>query len=401
MSTDSRAFEDLAAAWRRSDWKASVALLRPIVEAVPEVLSTRLLLAAFAAEAKNPGLALLHFEKLMVQAVGQGELLHALAAERGLTALGRDENAHRKRVQALQQWFRTLPSRRRAGRTALPAGWLLELSAAEFRRHAESCRVLALRPDPAAFENPGALFAVLLHGAGDWVYHPAGEAPLPRVRAGTGDAIAGPAGCEPGDHLVIEAAEPSVLLVFDGAVAEGFRRRCAVRREPSRVAPPARPPAPREAPPRPPAVETPAVADAAPERRAEHELVIHLADGRAELGLAGTRTGPIAGRLADLSPSGLSFLVPRAMVRQSRGALEGAHVVAQVAIQGDDEPLRLAGRITGIAFETAGSPPRAQLTMEFVLLLAPDRARLQEALIAGTRCGGWRWDEGAAVRPAA
>lgn len=423
MNSNSRAWQDLGAAWRGSDWSGCVAILRPIVEELPEVLSTRLLLAGFATQAKNPGLALLHFEKLMVLAVGQGELFHALAAERGLDGLRSDEVAHRKRLQALQQWFRTMPGRARGRKTVtLPQSWMLDLPAADFRRYAEASRLVVLPPRPLVLENAPDVFAIVLHGEANWTYHPTGEDALPAVRAAGGDVISPPAGCEAGDHLSLEPVEPGVLLFFDPPVAASLRERVVTERrtaQASRTGGDPKPAEPAAAPapavmatglrPLPdPVLEPLASRFPSHDRRREHELVVRVERGEVELGVAGTRTGAIAGRLAELSPAGLTVTVPRATVRQSRAALEGAHVVTQVALPGDEEPLRLAGRVTALSFEagTLAAGPRAQLAVEFVLMLAPARARLQEALIEATRSGTWPWAEGAALpldsqRPAA
>jgi len=418
VNSNSRAWQDLGAAWRADDWTGGMGILRPIVEELPEVLSTRLLLAGFAARAKNPGLALLHFEKLMVQAVGQGELFHALAADRGLESLRRDENAHRKRVQALQQWFRTMPQRARGRKTpALPHSWIVDLPAVDFRRYAESGRLLVMPARPHVFEDASDVFAVVLHGVANWTYAPAGETALPPVTANSGDVIAAPPSCGPGDRITVEAQEPSLVLCFHGPVAAALRDRMAVERRAAveSIAAP-------QSPMRPVVVEaattepapTPATSEVAarpvpdpvlepllsreppaPDRRREHELVVRFDAGEAELGLAGTRTGAIVGQLAELSPAGLTIAVPRSTVRQSRGALEGAHVVTLVRLPTEEEPLRLAARVTGLTFEPGAldAQPRAQIAIEFVLLLAQDRARLQEAMIEATRAGHWPWTQ--------
>lgn len=422
MSAPSRAWQDLGGAWRASDWSGCVSILRPLVEELPEVLSTRLLLAGFATRAENDGLALLHYEKLLVLAVGQGELFHALAAERGLDTLRGDEIAHRKRVQALQQWFKTMPPRSRGRRpVALPQSWIVDLPAADFRRYAESAALIMMAPEPAVFESATNAFAVVLHGAARWIYQPAGEAPLPPVEAAAGDVIAAPMGCTGGDRVTIETPEPGVLLNFTGEVAHALRERLAAERRAAiqpRPEPALSRPRPAAAAPR--SAEATAARPApdplleplilrqqlSSERRREHELVVRFAAGEAEIGLAGTRTAAIAGRLAELSPSGLTISVPRAPVRQSRAALEGAHIVTLLMLPDDDQPLRLAARVTRLTFEPrgAGREPRAHLAVEFVLLLAPDRARLQEALIEATRAGAWPWDPGAEPaesRPAA
>ena len=417
MNSNSRAWQDLGAAWRGADWLGCVGILRPIVEDLPEVLSTRLLLAGFATRAKNPGLALLHYEKLMVLAVGQGELFHAIAAERGLDGLRHDENAHRKRIQALQQWFKTMPPRTRGRKiVSLPQSWMIDLPAAEFRRYAEASRLVVMPAEPQIFEDAANVLAIVLHGVASWTYVPHGEASLPAVRAGSGEVISAPAGCEAGDQVRVEAQEPGVLLCFTGAVAGSLRDRVATERRAQVPARPALPVVPRPAAtvPQPPALGNggrplpdpllePLVSRLPPahDRRREHELIVRFAAAEAELGIAGTRTGAIAGRIAEFSPAGFTIMLPRATVRQSRAALEGAHMLAMVELPGEEEPLRLAARVTGLTFEPGalGATPRAQLAIEFVLLLAPDRARLQEALIEATRAGQWPWSEIAAAAP--
>ena len=424
VNSNSRAWQDLIAAWRGDDWTGCAGILRPIVEELPEVLSTRLLLAGFAARARNPGLALLHYEKLMVQAVGQGELFHALAAERGLDSLRHDENAHRKRVQALQQWFKTMPQRSRGRKNAaLPRSWIVDLPPGDFRRYAESSRLLLLPPRPHGLGEATDVFAVVLQGSVKWSYVPDGEAPLPPVSAASGDVIAGPPSCTPQDHIQVEAEEPGVLLEFHGEIAALLRDRMAAERRaaatsrsafgeisaPRIQTPPSAEPEVETSdrlarPPLDPVLEPlRSGGPAGHDRRREHEMIVRFEAGEADLGLAGTRTTAITGRIVELSPAGLTIALPRATVRQSRSALEGAHVVTQVSLPGDDEPLRLAGRVTSLAFEPPSiqGSPRAHLAIEFVLLLAQDRARLQEAMIEATRNGHLPWAASAAFRAAA
>lgn len=404
MNAKSSSWQDLIAAWRAADWAAGVDILRPIVDELPEVLSTRLLLAGFAVQADNDGLALLHYEKMLVLAVGQGELFHALAADRGLVGLRHDDSAHHKRVQALQQWFKTMPPRARGRKSAaLLQTWMVDLPAAEFRRCTEAARMVLPAPGRHALGNASEVFAVVLHGTARWSRD---AAPNYENQTAAGDAIAAPDNWDPSEAVSVETQEPSALLCFEAPVAAMLRERLAAG--PGAVGDADAAPAPRpSAAPRPPGLPVSRRPALDPEleplvskhpfpvRRSGHELVVHFENGAAELGMAGTRTGAIPGRLAELSPAGLTVTLPRPTLRQSAGTLLGAHVVTQVLLPDDDEPLRLAARVTALTFE-AGSLERAtnaRLAVEFVLLLAPDRARLQEALIAAARDGRWPWAE--------
>jgi len=455
---NAKLWHDLRDAWDRQDWTAGVETLRPVVERFPDVLATRFMLAALSIRAGSPAVAVLQYEKLLVLAVGQGSLFHALAAQRRLDELRPPGAHHARRYQAIQQWFRAIPARKSKGDTTgrLMPHMLLTLSPGEFAALGESLRVETLDPEIREFRGPDELLEVLLWGGMRWVLKPAGETPFPAVEAATGDTLCAPPGTQADDRLTVETTAPSEVLGFDPEFAsmlreaiqkeaEAKRAKMGPRRlAPARVAPKSDPAAPdaddAAARPQPDPEAEPLRATSFPrQRRHEHRMGIDFATGAVRLGLAGSRTSPFTGRLLEFSPAGIGVELPGAPLRQSRRELEGSVVNVYLRLPDMEDPLRLAARITALAFERSGAPrdgaapggraadsgagaartaagsgagagggagvalaatrpfaTRARLSMEFALLLAGDRALIQEALIRSAAAGQWPGVEGAA-----
>ena len=82
---------------------------------------------------------------------------------------------------------------------------------------------------------------------------------------------------------------------------------------------------------------------------------------------------------------------PRASLRQSRSELNGTTLVVSLDLGGEGEGLRLAARIGQLVFDDGPrpAPAMARITLDFLLLRAPDRARIQGALIGAARSGRW------------
>jgi len=405
VNLDPRIWTDLEAAWRDADWRRCAELLRPVVDEFPDVLVPRLLLSCAAERAGNPNLALLNFEKLMVLAVGQGDLFVAIAAQCSLDQLRSGGAPHSKRYHALQQWFRALSPRRASAKPGLALGpaMLVKLPPGEFQRLVERSTVEMLPLTASETDGADQLFAILLHGRLRWTFIPQGEDALPTVTADAGDTVAAPAGTAAADRLRVEPEQPSVLLRFPPAAAGTLRElvgreqkaAAAKKRVPiaaPRLAAPAKadaePVAARPAPD--PAAEPLAAAHAPQLRRSGHDLAIAFERGTAALGLAGTRVAPLAGRLLELSPAGMRLDFPRGPLRQSRGVLEGATVSVALELPNAEAPLHLLARVTTLAFDGApADAPAAHVSLEFALLIARDRALLQGALIDAARSGRW------------
>lgn len=403
----------LLAAWRERDWSGGAELLRPLVERFPDVLATRAMLAALHVREGNAPLATLQYEKLLVLAVGQGNLFHALAAQRRLDQVRPAGSSHARRYQAIQQWFRSIPARR--SRRGTPAGltppMVLQFSVADFTALGESLAVETLDFEPRTVETPDRLFEVMLWGRARWVLEPEGEPPLPAVTCEPGDTLCAPPGTRAGDRIVVTPELPSEALRFHPEFAARLRR--AIQKEAearrARLAPKAlavpkpiapatdagdEPAADRTRPaPDPEAEPTRATAFPRP-RRHEHRVGVDFLRGAVRLGLAGSRVAPFQGSLVELSPAGIGAVFPGAALRQSRAELEGAMVVVYLRFPDLEEPVRLAARVTRLAYESAARDPgreipRARLSMEFALLLAADRAAIQEGLINAARVGQW------------
>lgn len=470
-------WQDLFAAWREGDWTTGADLLRPVVDRFPDVLTTRFMLATLHLRADAEQLAIVQYEKLLVLAVGQGKLFHALAAQRRLDDLRPPGATHAKRFAAIQQWFRAIPARRGKNEPGgrLTPDMLLKLPPGEFSAIGESLKVDPIEGDPRTFTGPDAMLEVLLWGRVRWVLEPEGESPLPAVVAEAADTLCAPPGTQPNDRLHITPEQPSEVLSFDRPFVASLRNRIHAEaqakraklghRGPRKPAPEAVEPAEASgAQPSPdPAVE-PLHANAFPrERRHEHRVGIDFASGVARLGLAGSRIAPFTGRLVEISPAGIGLAFPGGSLRQARRELEGSVANLYLRLPNLDEALRLGARITAIAYETAGAPtggggdagqrgeaggaarsgegdgeqsrgedggerrpggaggepsceadgrshrgdgversgvggaasvlaipaPQARLSLEFPLLLAADRAVIQEAMIGAARVGQW------------
>src|SRR5439155_24546565 len=141
----------------------------------------------------------------------------------------------------------------------------------------------------------------------------------------------------------------------------------------------------------------PTVAASAPfERRRDSRVSVAFETRGALLGLAGSRVAPFAGRLVNLSPSGLGLGFPRAELMPVREALEGALLAVELQLPDAEPPVRLMARVRWVQLATPGSGPSEEMGvvgLEFILVSARDHARIQSALIAAAR-------EGRALDPA-
>ncbi len=403
-------WQSLLEPYRRGDWHECIDLLRPHVDAEPDELGSRLLLAALYLRAENRGLAQVHVEHVLPLAVGQRDLFRALGAQRLLDQLNSTASAHSKRYLAIHRWFSALGrvtggagSREAAGepaRAALSSAALLRLAPRDFHRVAEACRIedLVLEPRDLACDPDEA--RVVLYGRVRWSVIPDGDGPFVELTAEAGGVIAPGTGAPASARLRLAPELPSACLTFDletlRALTPGAGPDAASTR-------PARPagavkPATRAAPgarrverPVPDPVAEPMLAVNAPiERRRGTRVTVAFESRVALLGVAGNRVAPFGGRLVDLSPAGMGVGFPPGELRHLRDALEGALITIELKLPGRGAPLGLTARVRWVSFEpqgVSGGDGLARLGLEFVLLSARARARIREVLIHAARQG--------------
>jgi hypothetical protein len=414
-------WQSLLKPYRRGDWHDCIDLLRLRIDEHPDDLASRLLLASLYIKVGNPGLAQLQVERVLPLAVGQRDLYSALGAQKRLDQLRTAENPHRQRYVAMHQWFGALAAGRGRGRgrskrsrgpadegvappSVLSAGVLLELAPEDFHRVVEDCVIEELDLEPDEIPCDPDEGRVMLYGRVRWALLRGDDDSPPEREAGPGDEIAFTGESGERARLMLTPVLPSACLRFRLEILREFAARTPPPASPhdraATVA--AAPPAPaRFERPVPDPIAEPLVASGAPtERRRSNRVSVAFDTRIAMLGIAGTRVAPFAGRLFDLSPAGMGVGFPRGDLRQVRGHLEGALLTVELQLPGDPEPLPLTARVRWVSIEPGGDADSdARIGLEFVLVRARDRARIQELLIRAARAGqalGAGMPEGAA-----
>jgi hypothetical protein len=211
------------------------------------------------------------------------------------------------------------------------------------------------------------------------------------TRPGPGPAAGPSPASDPGPKTWAEVASWGISSGEPGAVAEspaepagGAEARTSDPKNPA--------PRPRTARPVPDPTGEPTVAVGAPfDRRRETRVSVTFESRAALIGLAGSRVAPFAGRLFDLSPSGLGLGFPRAELLPARELLEGALVTVDIQLPDGEPPLRMTSRVRWVRLASRGGDPGAsemgEMGLEFVLVNAREHARIQNALIAAARAG--------------
>ena len=387
--------------YRNGDWFECIELLRPVVDQSPDDLGTRLLFGMLCLVTDQSARALVHFEKMLPLAVGQGNLFHALGAQKQLDRLRPAAPAHDKRFVAIHKWFSAIPARRADASELTPAA-LLALPPAGFHRVAEEAAIEDLGLEPRDLEGDAGVGRVVLYGRVRWSVVPEGESSLLEVVSNELETVALAPGLPARVRIRLAPELPSACLRFDLARLREEQAKAASGPESghpaghakgaARGAAPARTTGtPRSARPVPgPALE-PTVAASAPfERRRDSRVSVAFESRVAMLGLAGSRVAPFAGRLFSLSPSGVGLGFPRAELLPVRDALEGSLLTVEIQLPDGEPPVRLMSRVRWVqlAPQGPGQPDEmGTVGLEFVLLNARDHARIQSALIRAARAG--------------
>lgn len=391
--------------YRNGDWFECIELLRPVVEQFPDDLGSRLLLGALCLATDQSARALVQFEKMLPLAVGQGDLFHALGAQKQLDRLRPGAATHDKRFIAIHKWFSTIPTRRTnpSNGAGLTPAALLALPPDGFHRIADAAVIEDLGLAPRDVEGDADAVRVVLYGRLRWSVMPEGESSLLEVVSNPLETVALTSGLPARVRLRLAPELPSACLKFDLALLREEQAKAASGPQEGRAAGSAKTsgahssassPAPATSRPERPVPDPllePTVAASAPfERRRETRVSVTFESRVAMLGLAGSRVAPFAGRLFNLSPSGVGLGFPRAELLPVREALEGSLLTVEIQLADGEPPVRLMTRVRWVQLAAQGAgPPDAMgyLGLEFILLNARDHSRIQSALISAARAG--------------
>ena len=432
--------------YRKREWLGCLEILRPLVDRYPDDLGTRLLFASLCLVTDQEARALVQLEKLLPLAVGQGDLYRALAAQKQLDHLRGEGGMHDKRFVAIHQWFGAIPARRvnRKDHAGIAPSTLLALSPEAFHGVAEESVIEDLGLEPRELAGDAGTARVVLYGRVRWSVAPEGGRSTTEAVADELDTIA-LAPDLAGARLALAPELPTACLRFDRALIESERATSAARDSAgsragegrsgpagqsiesehgpktwadvaswgvssvesgaaadspadaasgaeAQTADPTRTTArPRVARPVPdPRLEPTVAVDAPFDRRRETRVSVAFESRAAMIGLAGSRVAPFAGRLFDLSPSGLGLGFPRAELLPARELLEGALVTVEIQLPDGEPPLRMTSRVRWVRLapqRDGTSGDMGVMGLEFVLVNAREHARIQNALIAAARAG--------------
>ncbi len=411
MSQVARVSRTVLDPYRSGDWEECIRVVRPVVEDDPDDLPVRLLLGQLYLKTSSRELALLQFERLFPLAIGQGDLFMALAAQRRLDEMRPEATTDARHHAAMHQWFSSLPTRRRKKKPPQPGSRLtparlMELTRGRFADVAEQAQIEVLNLEPREEGVGEGLLWVVLYGRIRWSLEHAGEGGWVEAVACEGDTIFCPPDLRGGSRVRLAPELPAECLKLDPSLLEGVgsggiggavavpsptapaaaptpRVESRVPAKPAKGASPpaAAPSIPRPKPPAPDPVAEPTLAVGAPlDRRRETRVNVRLKTRVALLGLAGTRVAPLDGLVRCLSPSGIGLRFRSAEALHARRALENAVVSVHLALT-DRLVLKLAARVRWIGTDRGarrdGDPHDVRLGLEFVLLTAEDRARIE------------------------
>ncbi|HEY2954544.1 MAG TPA: PilZ domain-containing protein [Candidatus Eisenbacteria bacterium] len=373
--------------YRNADWLECADILRPMVDQYPDDLGTRLLYGVLCVAADQAGLGLVQFEKLLQLSVGQNDLFRALAAQKQLDRLRPAGSVHDKRFVAIHQWFCSLATRRghESDDHPVPPRALLALPPAAFHRLAEQAAIDDLGMAPHDLDADSDSARIVLYGRVRWSVAPEGDSSLISVVADELEPIAVEPELASQGRLALVPELPSACLRFDLAQLRSEQENAPrTQSEPPPAAAPAGRPVPD------PLFEPTAATAPSLERRRETRASVSFKTRVAMLGLAGSRVAPFEGRLLNLSPAGLGLGFPRAELRAVREELEGSLLTVEIEL-GGGEPLQLMSRVRWVqlAPQTRGALPEDMgvLGLEFILVSARERTRIEGVLIHAARAG--------------
>lgn len=438
MKPPIRLWQDIIERYRASDWLECVRIARDAVDSHPDDLAARFLLARLHTRLGDPHLAQLQYERLLPLAVGQGDLLRALAAQKQLDLLGHGLARHAKRYAAMHQWFRSLGSKglasvRAAGPHGMRTADLIRLDAERFGQIAESARIEVVDLDARDIETREGVLWVALYGQVRAYIDSTTLGEMNEFTVRAGESLCCAIGREniAGLRLIPElpteflALDPALLAELGIAEREHSAPALEIVAEPTldpleatlaladlarvdlptpveaplEASPTASldPPAPvpvvtkRAGPPRPvpDPVAEPWVAMCAPlEKRAVTRIAISLEDRSALLGLAGTRVAPIRGVLHSLSAAMILIGFPREEMLPLRRALDRSVVRVQLTLAGRvvlNLGVRMAWVDADITSREGLGESDAIFALEFLSVGVGDHLHIEPAVAARGR----------------
>jgi len=434
-----RLWHDIIERYRSAEWPECVRIARDALEDHPDDLGARLLLARLCTKLGDPHLAQLQYERLLPLAVGQGDLLRALAAQKQLDLLSPGHERHVKRYAAMHQWFQSvgrggLAGKRAAGAPGNLTTELLRLGGERFAEIAESAHIEVLELEARDVEVRGGLLWVPLYGRMRSYLESTTPGAMSERVVNAGDTLS----CAPGRPDVARVRVipelPTECLAFDPAVlsemaleekedpppfvvgatdqAASPAVETAAIPDPGASAPPPMPEAPAPAPlpareaftpapdpvsgpapvrPVPDPVAEPSVAMTAPmEKRSVTRIAISLEDRTAMLGLAGTRVAPIRGTLHSLSAAMILIGFPREEMLPLRRALDNSVARVQLTLDGRvvlHLGVRMAWVGADVTSREGAGESDAIFALEFLSVGVGDHARIEPAIAARGRTG--------------
>jgi hypothetical protein len=425
-------WERLLAPYQARDWPRCLRELRPVLDADEDAIVPRLICAALHRLAGQPSLALLQYETLLPLAVGQGDFLRALAAQKHLDALHPAAVSHSRRFEAMLQWFSALRTGSPAAKPPSSAeevtpDSLLELDPGTFTRLAEGANIESLEPNPRTLEGQQGSVRLVLFGRVQWSITRGEGIPLLEGVAHVGEAILVNPELGEDVRLVTHAEYPAEILCFnadDIALLAGPRRvadsppvstlppveepgpapipepelaieepgpstpatppeSCAhepaSRIESHAAGTPGSPRAPR---PQPDPRFEPTLATSAPvARRRETRVSVNIDSGIARLGLEDTRVSPIDGRMLRITPIFIELAFPRSELRHLRSWLLNKCVPLRLTLD-QRTSVACVARIrwaSAVTPEEAESGEEMRLELEFMPMASHDLDRIRTA----------------------
>ena len=227
-ANSSETWEQITRAYSIGNWYEAIRLARMLTDSDPHSIAVRQLLAALYTQSSNARMAQIQYERLLPLAVGQGDLLGALAAQKHLDQSNADAPRHAGRFAAMHKWFRSLGRSGFGSRDEQVGGPtqadLLRLPVEVFSQISEATEIETLGMSPRTLSVRGGAVRVVLYGRVTWT-----------IEMGDGTRIA-PRTAERGQSVIVDPRwgdevwlvmipeAPSECLCFDTEIVTEMTR---------------------------------------------------------------------------------------------------------------------------------------------------------------------------------
>jgi PilZ domain len=209
----------ISRAYQVGNWYEAMRLARSLADSDPHTIGVRQLLAALYTHAGNPRMAQVQYERLLPLAVGQGDLLGALAAQKHLDRASSDAPRHAGRFAAMHKWFRSLgrPGLGEHGERAsgLTQADLLGLPVEVFSQVSEATEIETLGMSPRTIPVRTGALRIVLYGRITWTLETGDGTRLEPRTAERGESILVDRISSDEAWLVLVPEAPSECLCFD------------------------------------------------------------------------------------------------------------------------------------------------------------------------------------------